>query len=103
MRQLLIESLMLAVIAGGVGYLLAVAGVRWFDGATQNVGKPWMTFDMDVTVFAFMAAVCLSAALLFGLAPALHVSKTDANESSKKGGRGGTTSIRSADGPACSS
>jgi predicted permease len=94
-RQLLIESLLLAAISGVGGFVLAVAGVRWFDRATQDVGKPyWMTFDMDATVFAFMAAVCLGTAILFGLAPALHISKTDANDVLKEGGRGGTAGVR---------
>ena len=94
-RQLLVESVMLAGIAGVAGFGLAVAGVRWFDAATQNVGKPyWMEFTMDGVVFAFIAAVCLATGVLFGLAPALHVSKTDVNEVLKEGGRGGTGGLR---------
>ena len=94
-RQLLVESVMLALIAGIGGFGLAAAGVRWFDAATQNVGKPyWMEFTMDGTVFAFMAAVCLATGIIFGLAPALHVSKTDVNEVLKEGGRGGTGGLR---------
>jgi putative ABC transport system permease protein len=87
-RQLLVESVMLACLAG-------VAGVRWFDVATQDVGKPyWMEFTMDGTVFAFIAAICLATGVLFGLAPALHVSKTDVNEVLKEGGRGGSGGLR---------
>jgi len=94
-RQLLIESLLLALISGAAGLAIAIAGIRWFDRATQNVGKPyWMTFDMDATVFAFIAAICLGTAIVFGLAPALHTSKTDANETLKEGGRGGTSGVR---------
>ena len=94
-RQLLVESVMLACIAGVAGFGLAVAGVRWFDAATQNVGKPyWMEFTMDGTVFAFITAVCLATGVIFGLAPALHVSKTDVNEVLKEGGRGGTGGLR---------
>ena len=94
-RQLLIESLLLSIVSGLIGLVIAIAGVRWFDAATQDVGKPyWMTFDMDVVVFAFMAAVCLGTAIVFGLAPALHVSKTDANEILKEGGRSGTGGVR---------
>jgi predicted permease len=94
-RQLLIESLLLAIIAAAIGLVFAVAGVRWFDAATQNVGKPaWIKFEMDAVVFAFMAAVCLGTAVLFGLAPALHVSKTDTNELLKEGGRGGSGGVR---------
>jgi predicted permease len=88
-RQLLIESLLLAIVAGGVGLLLSVYGVRWFDGVTQNVGKPsYMEFTMDPVVFVFMAGVCLATAVLFGLAPALQVSKTDVAEVLKEGSRG---------------
>ena len=88
-RQLLIESVLLAILAGGVGLLFSVFGVQWFDGVTQDVGKPyWMEFTMDPIVFVFMAGVCLATAVLFGLAPALQVSKTDVNEVLKEGSRG---------------
>jgi len=94
-RQLLVESVMLAGLAGVAGFGLAVAGVRWFDAATQDVGKPyWMEFTMDGTVFAFIAAICLATGVLFGLAPALHVSKTDVNEVLKEGGRAGSGGLR---------
>jgi putative ABC transport system permease protein len=94
-RQLLIESVMLALISGVLGFALSIFGVRWFDAVTQDVGKPyWMKFTMDPSVFAFLAAVCVGTGVIFGLAPALHVSKTDVNEILKEGGRSGTGGIR---------
>ncbi len=94
-RQLLIESLLLAAMSGALGLVFALGGIRWFDAATQDVGKPyWMTFDLDPIVFAFIAAVCLLTTIVFGLAPALQVSRTDANEVLKEGGRGGTSGRR---------
>jgi predicted permease len=94
-RQLLVESLLVAVIAGVLGFVLSLGGIRWFDANTQDVGKPyWMEFSLDGIVFAFMAAVCLGTALLFGLAPALHVSRTDVNEVLKEGARGGSGGVR---------
>jgi putative ABC transport system permease protein len=94
-RQLLIESVMLALISGVLGFGLSVFGVRWFDTVTQDVGKPyWMKFTMDPTVFAFLAAICLGTGVIFGLAPALHVTKTDVNEVLKEGGRSGTGGMR---------
>jgi len=94
-RQLLVESVLVALLAGGLGLVLALGGIRWFDSVTQNVGKPyWMVFSLDAAVFAFMAAVCLGTAVLFGLAPALHVSRTDVNEVLKEGTRGGSGGLR---------
>ena len=94
-RQLLIESVLLALVAGALGLLLSVAGIRWFDAETQNVGKPfWMVFTMDWRTFGFLLAVCLATGVLFGLAPALHVSRTNINETLKEGGRSGSGGIR---------
>jgi predicted permease len=49
---------------------------------------------MDAQVLAFFAAVCLGTGIVFGLAPALHVSKTDLNEVLKEGGRSGSSGVR---------
>jgi predicted permease len=94
-RQLMIESLLVAAASGVLGLLLANAGIRWFDSVTQDAGKPyWMEFTIDGSVIAFFAAVCLGTAIVFGLAPALHVSKTDVNEVLKEGGRSGSAGVR---------
>ena len=66
-----------------------------FDAAVAEVGKPyWIRFTMDYTVFGFMALVCLVTGILFGMAPALQVSKTNVNEVLKEGGRGSSGSVR---------
>ena len=94
-RQLLIESVILAVISGLAGLGIAAIGIRLFDRATLDVGRPyWIQFTMDGTVFAFFALVCLGTGIIFGLAPALHVSKTDVNEVLKEGGRTGSAGVR---------
>ena len=94
-RQLLVESVLLACISGVVGLGIAVLLIRWFDGETRDVGVPyWMTFNMDVTVFAFFTAVCVVTGIVFGLAPALHISKTNVNEVLKEGGRSGSGGLR---------
>ena len=88
-RQLLIENVCLGVVSGAVGLGLAAIGVRLFDNATSATGKPyWMVFSMDYTVFAYLAAISVLTGLLFGLAPALQVTKTNVNEVLKEGGRG---------------
>ncbi len=94
-RQLLVESVLLACISGIAGLMLAQIMIRWFDGETQNVGKPfWMTFSMDASVFVFFVIVCVLTGIIFGLAPALHISKTNVNEVLKEGGRSGSGGMR---------
>jgi putative ABC transport system permease protein len=94
-RQLLIESLLLALIAGVIGFGIALVGIRLFDIATQDVGRPyWIEFTVDLRVFGYLALICLLTALAFGLAPALHVARTDVNEILKEGGRSGSAGAR---------
>ena len=57
----------------------------------QQAGLPyWVVFSVDYVVFAYVAAICVLTAVLFGLAPALHVSKTNHSDVLKEGGRGST-------------
>lgn len=94
-RQLLVESAIVAAMAGALGLAIAAVGVRLFERAVADTGKPyWMVFTIDYKVLAFLAVVCLATAVLFGLAPALHVSRTDINETLKQGGRGGSSGRR---------
>ncbi len=94
-RQLLVESLVLAFVGGTLGLLLAYSGVRAFDASVSDPGKPyWIDFRVDYVVFGYVAAICALTAVLFGLAPALHVSKTNNNEVLKEGGRGTTGNRR---------
>jgi putative ABC transport system permease protein len=94
-RQLLIESVVLGCIGGSIGLFLATAGVQLLDAAVQDPDKPyWITFTIDYVVFGYVAAICVLTGILFGLAPALHVSKTDINNVLKEGGRGTTGNRR---------
>jgi predicted permease len=71
------------------GLALARFGVGLFDHAVANVGKPyWIQFTFDPTVFGYFAGICLATGIIFGLAPALQVSRTNVNEVLKEGGRG---------------
>jgi len=88
-RQLLVESTLLAFLGGVLGWLLSLVGIRLFDMAVADVGKPyWIKFTMDTTVFAFLVAVCFATGIIFGIVPALQVSKTNLNEILKESGRG---------------
>ena len=94
-RQLLIESLILSCVGGLLGLGLAQFGVRLFDAAVADVGKPyWIQFTFDPVVFGYFAAVCVATGIVFGLAPALQVSRTSVNDVLKEGGRGTAGTIR---------
>ncbi|MYD95031.1 MAG: FtsX-like permease family protein, partial [Chloroflexi bacterium] len=96
-RQLLVESLLLAIVAGTAGLLFAILGIRWFDGATQSaaIGRPyWMDFTLDGTIFAFIAALCLGTAVTVGLVPALQLSRTPVAGVLKEDTLGNTGGIR---------
>ena len=88
-RQLLFESVLLGTIGGVLGLGIAAFGVRAFDAAVADSGKPyWIQFTIDYVVVGFLAGVCLLTGILFGLAPALHVSRTNVHGVLKEGGRG---------------
>ena len=87
-RQLLVESLMLSITGGALGWLISKWGIRAFDAAVAGQKPAWMDFSMDYKGFAYLAAISIGTGLLFGLAPALRLSKLDVNNALKDGGRG---------------
>src|SRR5262249_55231348 len=73
-RQLLVESLLLAAGGGALGMLFAV----WArDAILRAASVPDAAFAWDVRIIAFTAAVCLVNALLFGILPALRATGID--------------------------
>jgi putative ABC transport system permease protein len=88
-RQLLLESVVLGVIGGGLGLLLAQLAMSAIDASVQDPGKPyWISFTLDYVVFGYVAGICVLTGILFGLAPALQVSRTNVNDVLKDAGRG---------------
>jgi predicted permease len=84
-RQLLIESLMLATAAGLVALPLSSAALRLFVALTDEIGRPtWMDFSMDTNVLVFLGAACLATSVLFGLAPALQLSRAGTSDMLKE-------------------
>ena len=86
-RQLLVESLLLAIIGGACGTVLGLWGVRVFDAVLVPAVKPaYIDFSVDATVILYLFAITLATGILFGLAPALQLSKLDINATLKDGG-----------------
>jgi predicted permease len=87
-RQLLTESMLLALAGGGLGMVLAAWGTKI---ALQRLpsGLPRASeVGMDWKVFMFTAGIALLCGILFGLAPALRISKPNLQDTLKEGSRG---------------
>jgi hypothetical protein len=92
-RQLLVESVMVSLTGGILGWLIATWGTRAF--ATTPFGKSqWIDFSMDYRSFIYMAVVSVAAGVLFGLAAAPRLSQLDFHSVLKDGGRGASTGPR---------
>jgi len=93
-RQLLTESLVLALVGGGLGAALANWGTRLLVAlAPENLPRV-DEIRVDAGVLAFAAALCVATALVFGLVPAWLASQTDARGRLQEGGRGSSTGRR---------
>ena len=95
MRQLLTESIILALLGGVVGGLLALLGtdviVRFGPEDIPRLSE----IGVDGSVLGFTVLLSLATGVFFGLAPALQFSRLDMNEALKSGGRvGGASSGR---------
>jgi predicted permease len=94
-RQLVVESALLASLGGVFGAALSVAGLRAINAIIpENTLAYWMRFQFDLRAFAGLCALCLGTVAVFGLAPALHVASADVNDAIKSGGRGGFGVVR---------
>jgi len=77
-RQVLTETLLLAFIGGALGLVLAFAGTRiLIKFIAGEASHSALAATPDIRVLAFTSAICVLTGLLFGLAPALRVSRTD--------------------------
>ena len=86
-RQLLVESSALAVLAAGVGLFVAWVGLSVLSGIVPPETMPyWMAFTMDGRVFASVTAVCVFSVFVCGLPSALHVMKVDLRDTLTAGG-----------------
>jgi predicted permease len=95
-RQLLIESVMLSVVGGICGWWLGKAGVSIYHLMSNPPTHAWsdnlFDFSADYRVVAYFIVISIGTGLLFGLAPALRLSRLDVNTALKIGGPAGNRS-----------
>ncbi len=89
-RQLLTESVLLALAGGAVGLLLAIWGLDLLlTLAPENLPRV-KDVAVDARALGFTFLITVFTGALFGLMPALQASRPDLNETLKEGGRGST-------------
>jgi len=93
-RQLLVENLLVSLVGGVLGGLLAESILRSAAGMIPpdlyHVGE----LGLDTATLAFVAGLCAVVTLLFGLAPAMQCSKPNLTEALKEGGTGAGVGLR---------
>ena len=93
-RQLLTESVLLALVGGTLGLLLALWGIDLLLTISPSNLPRVETIGIDGRVFALTLAVSLLTGIGFGLVPAIQVSKPDLNDALKEGGRSSSVGFR---------
>ena len=89
LSQLLVESVLLALIAGAVGCALAVGATELLKGFGADAVPRVDEVAVDGRVLLFAVAVSIATGIFFGLVPALQASRPNMNESLKDAGRSG--------------
>jgi predicted permease len=87
-RQLLTESVVLAMLGGTGGVLLASWGVGALASLVPQTLAPVDGVGVDLRVLCFTLIISILTGAIFGMAPAIQLSKPDLNGSLKEGGRG---------------
>jgi putative ABC transport system permease protein len=93
-RQLLTESVIVALVGGALGVLIGFWGVDALRAANPadaaKYAPGWYQLGINPTVLLFTLGLSLVSGIVFGLAPALQMSKPNLNDSLKEGTRGTT-------------
>jgi predicted permease len=87
-RQLLVESVLLALGGCAIGIVLGIKALDWLKALGAEQLEMWHPIALDARVVAAMLGIALLTALLFGLAPAVRTSRVDIRSVLVEGGRG---------------
>ena len=93
-RQLLTESVLLGLLGAVFGLVLAKVGTSLLVSLSPNILPRAKEIALDARAVAFTGAIAVLTGLLFGLAPAIHMAKTDLIASLRESGRGNAIGFR---------
>jgi len=93
-RQMITESVILALLGGALGTLLAIWGVQALIALSGDNIPATARVKIDLTVLVFTLVTSVLTGLLFGLAPALRSMRLNLSETLKEGGRSGNESAQ---------
>ncbi|HEX4322590.1 MAG TPA: ABC transporter permease [Acidobacteriaceae bacterium] len=93
-RQMLTESLLISLLGGGLGVLLAIEGVQVLVSLLPAGFPRASEIHVNAPVLLFTLLISVVTGILFGVAPALQASRTDPSRALHEGGRGATGSGR---------
>ncbi len=95
-RQLLAESVAIAIVSVPLGIAFATAGLRWLDRAVpRSDSLPYyIHWSLDSRSLLYLVLVSVATGLLFGLAPALQAAKPELVEALKEGARGSGAGVK---------
>jgi putative ABC transport system permease protein len=91
-RQLVTESVPLAILGGVLGVFLAWGGLKGFIAGAPAGFLKQLNFSLDAAVLGFTVLIAILTAVVFGVVPAIQASKLDLVGSLKETGRSGTDS-----------
>jgi putative ABC transport system permease protein len=94
LKQVFTESVLLALIGGAAGVVLALWGVELLKTIGAQTVPRLREVNVDLGVLAVTLAICVGTGIIFGLAPGLASARPELTEALKEGGRGSTQGTR---------